>query len=300
MPIGPFVDSGDQGSLPPVTPLGRSVPPPPNWAAFSGPLTTRMRAGLATRLRRRRLLCSTTGGGTQVGIFQRLFGKRTGASVALTLAAAFAALLGTAFLLAPAIAQDDAGAAARGAACSMVEDSLQRLTCFDKAFPKTATADAPSSAEAPPTDANGTGSWQVTREKSAIDDSPKITAYLVPNEAQSGGLFTKALIVRCVENTTSVIVATDDFQIGADTGAITYRIDGAPAVTARWAMADNNSAMGLWNGGTAIPFLKTLRNAKKLAVRTVLQKQIDMTFDIAGISVVVDEIAAACNWPTAQ
>ncbi len=177
----------------------------------------------------------------------------------------------------------------------MVADSLQRLTCFDRAFPK---GEAPASeTAAPAAPETGTGSWQVTREKSAIDDSPKITAYLAPNEAQSGGLFTKALIVRCVENTTSVIVATDDFQIGADTGGITYRIDDAPAVSARWGMSDNNSAMGLWNGGTAIPFLKALRTAKKLAVRTEMQKRVDMTFDVTGISGVVDEIAVACNWP---
>lgn len=180
----------------------------------------------------------------------------------------------------------------------MIADSLQRLTCFDAAFPKAGIAALPTvGAEAQAEPATGFGSWQVEREKSAIDDSPKITAYLAPNEAQSGGLFAKALIVRCVENTTSVIVATDDFQIGAETGGITYRIDSSPAVTARWAMSDNNSAMGLWNGSTAIPFLKSLRDAKKLAVRTEMQKRVDMTFDVTGISAVLDEVAKACNWP---
>lgn len=210
---------------------------------------------------------------------------------------AFAALLAITALWTPAAAQDDTGAAARGAACAMVGDSLQRLTCFDRAFPK---SEASIAEPVPAAKEISLGAWQVDREKSAIDDSPKVTAYLIPNETQDGGLLSRGLIVRCVENTTSVIVATDDFQIGADTGTITYRLDDAPAITTRWAMSDNGSALGLWNGSTAIPFLKSLRGTTKLAVRTEMRKRVDMTFDVTGIASVVDEIAAACNWPAAE
>lgn len=212
----------------------------------------------------------------------------------LTLAVALLATTG-------AHAQDDSGAAARGAACSMVSDSLQRLTCFDRAFPRgvDASASGTQAAEEETTAAapiSGTGKWQVTREKSPIDDSPTVLGMLIPEEGQSAGLFKKGLLIRCKENTTSVVVATDDFKFGAETGTITYRIGTAPAKMEEWGMSDNNSAMGLWSGAKAIPFLKELRAADKLAVRTMLQKQVDMTFDVRGVAPIVDEIAAACNW----
>ena len=60
-----------------------------------------------------------------------------------------AALVGATMLSAPGLAQDDQGAAARGALCSQVADSLARLTCFDNAFPKTSSAEPNTDAAAP-------------------------------------------------------------------------------------------------------------------------------------------------------
>ena len=200
-------------------------------------------------------------------------------------------------MLSPAIGQDDLGAAAKGAACSMIADSLQRLTCFDRAFPKHGEPLAAAASSSPPPDSGADqGAWQITNEKSPIDDSPKVVGLLQPSDGR-GSFDRRALFVRCIENVTSVVISTDSFNIGATTAPVTLRIDGGTASTVRWEMADNSSAVGLWNGANAIPFLKSLATANQLAVRVQMSQQVDMLFDLTGIGAVVDQVAAACKWP---
>ena len=96
---------------------------------------------------------------------------------------------------------EDLGAAAKGAFCSTVEDSLSRLVCFDKAFPKQSgmTPDRPSagaddslqgsdplSVDTP--SAAPATTWDVEVTKSPIDDSPGVFAMLMPSEVSGNGI----------------------------------------------------------------------------------------------------------------
>lgn len=211
-------------------------------------------------------------------------------------------------------AQEPAGPLEQAAQCSNLSDSLARLTCFDKVFPAGAAAGPrpaasegsagatqgkqPTAPEKSTTGSGEAGGWYVTEEKSAIDDSPKVTAILAPLDGGGNVVTPTGLVVRCVENTTSVIISTENFAFGEDYGRVTTRFDSGPAETTRWEISSNGRSFGLWEGAKAIPFLKKLRDANKLAVRVVANQQSDMTFDLTGGASVVDKIAAACNWST--
>lgn len=202
---------------------------------------------------------------------------------------------------APARAQEDV--AAKAAACSSIADSLQRLTCFDKAFPAgiAAPAVAPA-AEGPPTTVEApvptaASVWEVEATKSAIDDSPSITALLMPTDTSStgvgdGGL---AIILRCVENTTSVVLSTTMFMVEENV-SVTIRIDDKPAQTSSWGRSTNYKAVGLWNGSKAIPFVRELATASKLVVRVQESDRVDGEFELGNVGAVAQQVADACNW----
>jgi len=217
-----------------------------------------------------------------------------------------------------AAAEDDIGAAAKGALCSLVEDSLTRLVCFDKAFPRAATPaaanestpgappdDLPSNAAASD-DAPAAVAWSVETSKSAIDDSPTVFAVLLPvNQSGTGvGQADAALIMRCSENTTSMILSTNMF-IAEDYAQVTVRVGDAPAKKMSWARSTNYKSVGLWRGGEAIPFIKTLTDNTKFVARIEARDRVDAEFNLANVSDVVGQVSAACGWsattvPTAK
>lgn len=202
-----------------------------------------------------------------------------------------------------AAAQSPDNRLTQAAICSLVPDSLVRLNCFDKVFPKggVPALDTEADVPAPAGGSPGYGIWQVDETKSAIDDSPTVFAYLQPTRDAGFTVLPRGLILRCMENTTSVILATDTFAIGTETGTVTARIDDQPARVERWEMSTDNQSVGLWSGSKAIPFMKELRDSKKLAFRVELRERTDLVFeDVTGIAAVVDRIAEACRWPEKQ
>jgi len=209
---------------------------------------------------------------------------------------------------------DDLGAAARGAACSAVGDSLERLVCFDRAFPRQAdvttteanaaspdgSSDAPeAAADAPVSDPVPMVQWSVEVSKSAIDDSPSVFAMLLP-ETQSGtgiGGAEVALLLRCAENTTSVILSTTMFMT-EESVPVTIRIGDAPARRSGWTLSSSNKAVGLWSGSEAIPFIRSLPDNARLVIRIDERDRIDAQFNLANVSKVAAQIADACHWPS--
>lgn len=190
-------------------------------------------------------------------------------------------------LAAPAPASADQISDAQ--ACSAMTDSLMRLTCFDRIFPKKEAAEtAPASPRAP------SNVWEITREKAAIDDSPKIVAILLPRDPAGSYLGSFALAARCIENTTSVLITPGEMVV-ADV-KVTTRLDDKPAQIGVWQKSDNFRAIGLWNGSKSIPFLKELAQGQTLFVRVEDGSRKDVIFDLANIGEVASEISAACNW----
>ncbi|HEV7321513.1 MAG TPA: type VI secretion system-associated protein TagO [Ensifer sp.] len=180
--------------------------------------------------------------------------------------------------------------------CARLEDSLQRLTCFDKMFPK-AGAGEPANATAPASLSSAASLWEVQEEVSPVDDSKVVTAALMPAKSTSTGFDNASayLLMSCREQTTSFIISTEMFMSGEEP-TVTTRIGGAPAVTGKWSRSTNYKAVGLWSGKEAIPFIKSLKDNERLFIRLQDKDRVDAEFDLANVSEVVEKIKAACKW----
>lgn len=182
-------------------------------------------------------------------------------------------------------------------ACSAITDSLQRLTCFDRAFPAGEDDTTPSEPTTQEAETKSTTKWEIRESKSSIDDSPTVQAYLLPTDVRgtSPGQSEMVLMLRCQENTTGAVFSTDMFMT-SDQAKVTIRLGDAPAENTRWNVASNYKAVGLWSGAQAIPFIKRLASHDRLVVRIEERNRTDAEFDLGNIREVAEKISVACNW----
>ena len=101
--------------------------------------------------------------------------------------------------------------------------------------------------------------------------------------------------MRCAENTTSVLVATNMYMID-DVVEVVTRIDENDAQTDHWSRTTNRTAVGLGFGAKAVPFLRQLSDAKKLTIRIQDRNRITAEYDLGDISQQIEKIRSACNW----
>jgi len=179
--------------------------------------------------------------------------------------------------------------------CGKVDDSDTRLACYDQIF-RDKDEKSPR--------VNSTGKWKVHTGQSKIDDTITVISYLssedtIPkkygNQRQSAMLY-----LRCLENTTSVYFEFGDHFL-SDTqgyGDITYRLDADAAATMGFQESTDHSALGLWRGGSAIPFIKNMFDHQQMVVRVTPfnESAITATFDITGAKDAVKLLRTACGW----
>ena len=110
-----------------------------------------------------------------------------------------------------------------------------------------------------------------------------------------------SLVVRCMENTTSVYFSTGCHMTSSrynSYGDVTYRLDEQKAKTKGFQDSTNNKSLGLWRGGSAIPFIKQMLNNKKVLVRMTPygENAITANFDITGSETEIEPLREACGW----
>lgn len=192
-------------------------------------------------------------------------------------------------------------------ACSVIEDSLQRLTCFDKLFPRDAAASsttttggeikADEAKTTEPTEEAGVSAWQVEKEKSPLDDSVVYTAYLPAKTASMTGIGKGEafLVLRCAENTTSAVFSTSLFMMD-EKPSVTIRIGEEKAATTRWTRSTSYKSAGLWTGAQAIPFIKSLPDNARLVLRITDNDRLDAEFNLGDVSKPAAKIREHCKW----
>jgi type VI secretion system protein VasI len=193
--------------------------------------------------------------------------------------------------------------------CTAVPDDTQRLACYDTAAAaseasRVARATAATAAAVPlevPVDAK----WRVRKEKSAMTDTTDIFMEVASEGTHLCRAYGNApskifFMARCMENTTSVIVYGDchlasGFQ---GYGEVTYRIDDEEAQDQAFEASTDNSALGLWSGGRAIPFLTDLLGKDQIILRFTPfnMSPVEATFNISGIDDAIAPLRAACSW----
>jgi type VI secretion system protein VasI len=77
-----------------------------------------------------------------------------------------------------------------------------------------------------------------------------------------------------------------------------WRADQDKASAQTWDASDDKTAAGVWGGGRAIPFIKSLLGRKRLVMRVTPYEMgaREMEFNIAGLDQVVEPLRTACKW----
>lgn len=196
--------------------------------------------------------------------------------------------------------------------CAKLTDAKTRLACYDALFGAPAGASGTASDKAGTTtrsggdtapDAADAGKWQIQFDTSKMTDQKNVFLTLdSDNEVPGtyGGSGPARLVLRCMENTTAVMLVVNDHFM-ADIqgyGRVEYRLDKEKATHLSMAVSTDNKALGLWSGGRAIPFVKGLIGHDRLVMRATPfnESSYTLTFDLAGLSAVLPDLREACNW----
>lgn len=178
--------------------------------------------------------------------------------------------------------------------CAAIDDSAGRLICYDLLFRVDRTEALQS------TQTN----WKNRTDTSRIDDSTNVFLSLRSSDdfpsRFGGGMEHGYMLVRCMENTTTVYFSMGEHHLAdlQSYGRVTYRIDSAPAQSRRFLESTDNRALGLWNGGSSIPFIQELFGAENLLVQITPygESAITVDFPIAGLEEAIKPLREACHW----
>lgn len=233
----------------------------------------------------------------------------------------------TAVCLATALGSDRATAQE---ACTKIEAPIKRLQCYDN-WARTALGaiivsdnipaawlqseaekadDTPpsslSTALVPPAqkEEDADGDWNVITDKSAMKDTVDVFASLQSENSQLcrsyGSASSLTLWVRCLENTTAVILSGDCHMASGfhGYGEVTYRLDEQKAETRSFDASTDSTALGLWRGGSSIPFAKSLLGKGRLIVRFTPfgLSPAEYTFNLSGVDNAVQQVRQQCGW----
>lgn len=180
--------------------------------------------------------------------------------------------------------------------CRSIEADLDRLACYDRESGRTPIA----------TPVETDSQWRVRVEKSEMTDEENVYVSVDADEPVSCQQFSDpekpTLVLRCQENTTSLIIATSGCHLVSsqynDYGDVTYRIDDLSSRTRGFDESTSNRSLGLWSGGTSIPFIKSMFGHKELLTRFTPFNSNPVTarFQIGGLEEAIAPLREACGW----
>jgi len=177
--------------------------------------------------------------------------------------------------------------------CMGIDNDLDRLACYDRVSGR-----MPKSSET-----MSNAAWQIRTKKSEFKDTTDVYMTVESDEPVSCGFRGEQrilLFVRCQENTTSVILATHCHLTSGHGGygRVEYRIDDKKAASRTFEESTNNRSLGLWSGGSAIPFTKKMFDSNRLIVRFTPfnESPVTASFKIAGLADAITPLREACGW----
>lgn len=184
---------------------------------------------------------------------------------------------------------------AAGEECIHISNDLDRLACYDKELGRTPVFKAVRASA---------GKWSVITKESKLTDQTNVFLHVESDEAVNCG-WNKgekiSLVVRCVEDKTSLIIATGCHMTSSrynSYGDVTYRLDDEKAKTASMVESTNNRSLGLWGGGKSIPVIKQMFGKSRMVVRATPygESSFTATFDVSGLEEAIRPMREACHW----
>jgi len=204
-------------------------------------------------------------------------------------------VVGPALAVAGGILFAGGAAAADVAECVRIESDLDRLACYDKASGKTPTE----------TNLNPTGKWGVRVEKSDFKDTTDVYMSVASDDPINCGRISgpryAQLYLRCQENSTAIYISTQCHLTSSrynDYGSVDVRIDDARSRKIPMDSSTSNDSLGLWSGGRAIPFIKTMLGGDIMLVRFTPYGESPVTarFQISGLDEAIKPLRESCGW----
>ncbi|OIQ42799.1 MAG: hypothetical protein BM560_01040 [Roseobacter sp. MedPE-SWde] len=179
--------------------------------------------------------------------------------------------------------------------CPEIENDLDRLACYDRESGRTETV-----TEVPTTK----GDWQIRIESSEFRDTTDVFLSLASENTLScrgyGTPKPANLVVRCLENTTALIITTDCHLTSGHGGygRVEYRFDEKPARKREFTESTNNRSLGLWTGGKSIPFIKGMLGSDRAIFRFTPYSSNPVTakFNITGLDEAIAPLREECSW----
>jgi hypothetical protein len=167
--------------------------------------------------------------------------------------------------------------------CRQIKDDAVRLKCYDGLAP------APSQAESQP---GANAAWEVSEEKSPLDDTPLVSAMLRSSDGKA------QLLMRCKERKTEVAVLIRGFiKCGTDVRVV-YRVDQGQSVDGPW---NPSKSCYLAIAPSPIPLIRALADQSKVYFRLYDHHGApnDAQFNLGKVSDVRSRLAKACEWDEA-
>lgn len=187
--------------------------------------------------------------------------------------------------------------------CSAIKDGVKRLACYDDlaaAEQKQVDAKAAILLGSNNKKANN---WDLSIEQSKIDDSQAVyltTESTTPIQGRFRGNAVPTLVLRCLQNVTSAYINFDGWYMTdiSGHGQVTFRIDKEKPFVQKMSASNSNKALGFWNGGTSLPFIKKLMTGQSLLVQATpfRESSLMVTFDITNLEGEIEPLRKACKW----
>lgn len=147
--------------------------------------------------------------------------------------------------------------------------------------------------------------WESTTSTNQMSDTTDIYLRVKSNAYyRKFGPGHAELTIRCKEDTTALVLnfgeylGDDSLSVYEDWKNVTMRLDKNPPVTRRMDVATNNEAVGFWNGGQSIPFIKKMLGAEQLVVRITPygENSREMVFPVSGLEHFIEPLRRNCGW----
>lgn len=147
------------------------------------------------------------------------------------------------------------------------------------------------------------GDWYVQIETSPMDDSRTVAMVVLSNEeipSRFGQTGTATMLIRCLENTTSIHISMNDNFLSdiQGYGNVEYRLDKETARSKSMHVSSDNGALGLWSGNRSIPFIRQMFGKDQMLVRITPYNDspLMVTFPIKGTEEAILPLREACHW----
>jgi hypothetical protein len=168
--------------------------------------------------------------------------------------------------------------------CLQIQTDADRLKCYDRVATGAGTQNSgPGAAPA----------WEVTDQRSPLDDSPLVDATMPSADGRA------SLLLRCKDRKTDVAVGIRGFtKCGGDDVRVIYRVDQAPPTDGPW---KSSSTCYLAIAPQPIPFLRALNDESKVYFRLYDHNGAthDAEFNVGKVSEIRTRLAEACAWDAA-